>query len=174
VVSLTGVFTVFIVFFALAGALRGWAKEVLVAISVILALFLLDIFVRFQPPIGQALKSLPASERFIIQSLILIVLVVFGYAGPTLSGAVRGKLAREKLQDILLGAVIGGFNGYLIIGTIWYFMDQAHYPVPTFATAPKDAASMALIGSLPPTWLAFPLLYYALGLAVVVIIILWV
>ncbi len=39
-------------------------------------------------------------------------------------------MTREKIQDIILGVVIGAFNGYLIAGTIWFYMADAGYPFP--------------------------------------------
>ena len=39
-ISLVVVFYIFIAFFALAGGLRGWAKELLVSFSVVLTLFM--------------------------------------------------------------------------------------------------------------------------------------
>jgi len=173
-VSLTGVFIIFVAFFTLSGALRGWAKEMLVAVSVVLSLFLRDIFLRFLPPVAKAFEALPLTERFLVQSALLIVCVMFGYVGPTLPGVSRGKLAREKLQDVLLGAVLGALNGYLIVGTVWYFLDQAKYPFPALVSAPTDAMSKMLVGALAPTWLTFPALYFALGMAFFIIIILWV
>jgi hypothetical protein len=42
-ISLTVLFWVFIILFAIIGAMRGWSKELLVTFSVILALFLIEV-----------------------------------------------------------------------------------------------------------------------------------
>ena len=46
-ISLTVVFYIFIVLFAIIGGLRGWAKEMLVSFSLVLALFMVFIFFLF-------------------------------------------------------------------------------------------------------------------------------
>jgi len=88
----------------------------------------------------------------------------------------RGKLAREALRDVMLGIVLGAFNGYLIAGTIWYFLDKAGYPFPTFLVAPEptDTTTKMLIGWLAPNWLTPEVSYFAVGIAFVFVIILFV
>lgn len=173
-VSLFALFVVFVGFFALIGAVRGWAKEMLVASSAVLALFLLHIFAEYTP-MGRTMDEAPPNMRFWVQAAFVIVLAMFGYVGPTLSHVVRGKLKRETLQDILLGTVIGAINGYLIIGSVLYFLDQAGYPFEPFVMPPGEGdVFYGLVQALAPAWLKPPQIFFAVGLAFVAVIILFV
>jgi hypothetical protein len=82
---------------------------------------------------------------------------------------------RERLQDTLLGLVLGAINGYLIIGTLWYFMHLAGYPLSPFISAPPDndlgRPALALINWLPPRWLGIPYIYFAVIIAFIFVII---
>jgi uncharacterized membrane protein required for colicin V production len=116
--------------FALIGSLRGWAKEVIVAFTVILALFVEQVLTGLIPPIRDVWLNLPPLSRFWIRVIFFNLLVIFGYATPTLSQRFGAKIARERLQDILLGFFLGLLNGFLIIGTVWFYLDEAYYGVP--------------------------------------------
>ena len=48
-ISLSVLFWIYVIMFALIGAMRGWAKEVLVTSGVIVALFLVTILETFVP-----------------------------------------------------------------------------------------------------------------------------
>ncbi len=174
-VSLSAVFAVFVAFFAFVGALRGWAKEVIVSFSVILALAMLEIFQRV--PFGAIFVSPDdPARRFLARSIFVVVIVLFGYAGPTLSsGSVRGKLARDKLQDVLLGTVVGAFNAYMVVGTILYFLDETGYPFPSLVMPPEEGTMYySLLELMVPRFLTGTLLYLGVCLAFVVVIILFV
>jgi len=173
-VSLNALFATFMVFFAFVGALRGWAKEMLVAFSVILALFLREIVTKFTP-LGAIFDGFNPSTQFFVHSLFIIVCAVFGYAGPTLSGAMRGKLARETIQDVMLGTVLGAINGYLIVGTLLYFLDQTGYPFQPLVYPPAEGDPFSTVMAwLAPNWLTSPMIYFAVGIAFIIVIILFV
>lgn len=124
------VFLIMVLIFALIGSLRGWAKEIIVAFSVLLALFLEQVLTSLVPPIAALWGAIPLMSRFWIRVVVFAVIVVFGYASPSLAARFGAKIARERLQDALLGFFIGVLNGLLIIGTIWFFLDDARYGVP--------------------------------------------
>ena len=65
------------------------------------------------------------------------MLVFFGYQTPNIP-RFAPKMNREKLQDIILGVVIGALNGYLIAGTIWFYMADAGYPFTQVITPPLE------------------------------------
>jgi hypothetical protein len=75
--SVVYLFWMFVILFAIIGWIRGWAKELLVAFSVILALGLNHIIRRYIP-MAQSLAETDVS-LFWIRTLILLVLVYFGY-----------------------------------------------------------------------------------------------
>lgn len=169
-ISLNVLLYVFMGIFGMIGATRGWAKEMLVTFGVILSMFILSIMERFIPFIQNMSNSAPEA-LFWIRISLLIVLVFFGYQTPNISKfAGSGSFAREKLQDILLGLFMGVINGYLVFGTIWFFMHQAGYPfepitAPVPGTPAGDAA-LAVINLLPPHWMmAQPTIYFAVAIA---------
>lgn len=124
------VFGGLLVVFALIGSLRGWAKEVIVAFSVILALFVEHVLLNFVPPIGILFSGLDSQTQFYIRAALFIVLAVFGYASPSIASQLGAKVVRERFQDLLLGFFLGLVNGFLIVGTLLSFLAVAHYGVP--------------------------------------------
>lgn len=123
-------FLVMVVVFALIGSLRGWAKEILVAFSVFLALFLEFVLTTMIGPLEQLWANLTPLNQFWIRLPFFGILVIFGYASPSLAQRFGAKIARERLQDILLGFFLGILNGFLIVGTMWFYLDEARYGVP--------------------------------------------
>ena len=123
------VFLMMVVLFALIGSLRGWAKEVIVAFSVLLAMFIETVLITLVPPIGDLWRAMAPVSRFWVRLIVFGLIVIFGYASPTLATRLGSRVARERLQDILLGFFIGLLNGLLIVGTIWFYMDEAQYGV---------------------------------------------
>ena len=69
-ISILSAFWMFVILFGLIGAMRGWAKELLVVFSVILALFLiyvLETYTQYMVPFGEVLASvenLPADATY--------------------------------------------------------------------------------------------------------------
>lgn len=127
------IFTAFIsllVLFALMGSLRGWAREIIVTFSAVLALFVEQVLLTFVPPIRDMFNHLAPEVQFYICVGVFIVITIFGYIGPTIAASFGAKVAREQLQDMLLGFFIGLLNGYLIVGTLFSFLDAANYGVP--------------------------------------------
>jgi len=170
VVPLNTVLGGFILVFGLMGALRGWAKEILVLFSAIVALSMRLIFSKYVPFIKDVLNR-PPMEQFYIYTGLLIFMTIAGYAGPVVSARLAGKAAREKLQDILLGAIIGAVNGYMIVGTIWYFLHRAGYGVWGIQPPPAGSAAELVVEYLPLMWLTDPLLLTVFALASVFVVI---
>jgi uncharacterized membrane protein required for colicin V production len=129
-VPLHTVFGALLVLFGLIGGLRGWAKELIVAFSVFLALFVQHVLLTFLPPLRTLFENLAPQSQFYTRAIVFIILVVFGYASPTIVSKIGARVARERLQDILLGFFIGLLNGFLIVGTIVAFLDMSYYGVP--------------------------------------------
>ena len=119
----------YVILFAIIGGMRGWAKEMLVTFSVILALTFTTLLANYVPFIRDVLQKDSKPLYFWLRTIILILLVFFGYQTPNIP-RFAAKMTREKLQDIILGVVIGALNGYLIAGTIWFYMADAGYPFP--------------------------------------------
>jgi uncharacterized membrane protein required for colicin V production len=177
VVSLIVIFGGLVIIFAVIGAMRGWAKELLVTSSVVLALFLISILENYIPPYRTALTAEPET-MFIARSLILILLSFFGYETPHIR-ALQSKLARERLQDTLLGFILGALNGYLLVGSIWSFLHEAQYPTNLIVTSMEGweelvASYSEIINWMAPSLLPIPHIYFAVGVIFVVILVVFV
>ena len=187
-IPLNTVFWGLVFLFGMIGALRGWAKEILVSSSVFLAMFIQQVFGQYI--LGPTNPYLPVlldasaevtgpdtynTTQFYVCTALLLLLTFFGYAGPTLVGRVAGKVARERLQDALLGFFLGLLNGYLVVGTLWFYLHRSGY-VMGGITAPEQGSTAWTIAQsyLVPVWLTIPVLYVAIALAFVFIIIVFI
>ena len=187
-IPLNTVFWGLVFFFGIIGALRGWAKEILVSSSVFLAMFIQQVFGQYvlgpdNPYLPMLLKAsdqavppaVYSSIQFYVCASLLLLLSFFGYAGPTLVGKVGGKVARERLQDALLGFFLGLLNGFLIMGTLWFFVHKAGYNVWGIQQPAPDTPAAIIAGSyLVPIWLTVPELYVLIAVAFVFIIIVFI
>jgi uncharacterized membrane protein required for colicin V production len=173
-ITMTFAFWACIVVFAIIGALRGWAKELLVTFSVLLALFIGEVLTRYVPPIREFFTPPPplGSAQFWVRSVLLLILVFFGYQTPNIAKLSGPRFARERLADSLLGLFLGALNGYLIIGTLWWFLIESNYPFPKYITKPTP--DPAIIAYLPPDLLGIPVIYFAIAVAFLFVIIVFI
>jgi uncharacterized membrane protein required for colicin V production len=160
----------YVIFFATIGAMRGWARELLVSFGVILALFILSVLLTYVPFIKNILAN-SQTTLFWLETSIIIAMVFFGYQTPNIPRlASQNRFARDRLQDILLGVFLGAINGYLIMGTIWYFLDAASYPFPNIIQAPTPGTQVyeitqRMMAIMPPALLSSSAIYFAVALA---------
>ena len=176
--SLAVVFWMYVILFAIIGGMRGWAKEILVSFSVILALAFIALLEHYVPFIRDVLLPQQSPVLFWIRAIILILLVFFGYQTVNLQ-RISGKVTREKLEHAILGIVIGAINGYLIAGTIWFYMADANYPFAGIVSAPPAGSTIATIASnmlryMPPRLLGIPGIYFAVVVAFIFVIVVFV
>jgi uncharacterized membrane protein required for colicin V production len=175
-VSLSFVFWMYVVLFGIIGGMRGWAKELLVTFSVILALTFTTLLEHYVPFVRDVLQKDSAALYFWLRTIILGLLVFFGYQTPHIS-RFAPKMTREKFQDTLLGAFLGAINGYLIAGTIWYYMADAGYPFTNVITAPTGEIARAaetLLHYMPPKLLGIPGIYFAVVIAFIFVIVVFI
>jgi hypothetical protein len=116
---------------------------------------------------------------FWIRTLVVLSLVYFGYQTVISIAHLASRAARERLQDTLFGAIIGAFNGYLIAGTILYYYVQANYPYPNVISPPTPGTPVAdsiafMMQYMPPNVLGEPAIYFAVVLAFVFIIVVYI
>jgi uncharacterized membrane protein required for colicin V production len=173
--SIVYVLWMYVILFAVIGMLRGWAKELLVAFSVILALALNLLLKQYIPIV----RDLPddSSSLFWIRTLILGALVYFGYQTIALVPHLASKATRERLQDALFGAFLGAINGYLIAGTVLFYLDQAKYPYPNIiSTPPPELANsiLQMMAYMPPHLLGVPGIYFAVILCFIFVIVVYI
>jgi len=174
--SIVYIFWMYVILFAIVGGMRGWAKELLVAFSVILALALNHVIRRYIP----VAAALPESDvtLFWVRTIVLLVLVFFGYQTVITISRLAARAARERLQDTLFGVILGAFNGYLIAGTILYYMHVADYPFQNVITKPQDPALLQTVNQMmlymPPQLLGEPGIYFAVILAFIFVIVVYI
>jgi hypothetical protein len=127
--------------FAVIGIVRGFLKELGVTIVLIATLFGLDRIIPlleqliaqgkvaflFKPLTGNPATDQPTNLALMVIFQGLVLAAVFiAYQGETL--AYEGNNPKFPV-GIALGALVGGVNGYLITGTLWWILDHYKYPV---------------------------------------------
>lgn len=174
--SLVYIFWMYVILFAVIGAMRGWVKELLVAFSVITALAVNLLLEKYIPLVRDLPKN--GVSLFWIRSLILVALVYFGYQTVASVPRLASKATRERLQDSLFGAVLGGINGYFVAGTILFYNHVAEYPyrdVISPATDPVIVQAVDLMMRyMPPRLLGEPGIYFAVIIILIFIIVVYV
>jgi len=177
-ISLDILFYIFIFIFALIGAIRGWAKEVIVTFGTILGLFILIVLEANVPAVKSYLTNSPLSSQIGFKSLVFSGIVFCAYQTPNLPMFGQGqnqRFRRDRLQDVILGFMIGALNGFMIFGTIWYFVYEGNYPftfiIEPIAGTPTGNAAIELISLLPPAWLVSPYIYFAIALSFLFVIV---
>jgi hypothetical protein len=134
------------VYFAIIGFMRGWNREIIATAGIALAMFTLfqfDALIR-----GTLLLTFPRGQAFFIQMAIFLIIVFFAYQNRTFVSGRRA--ASENLQASILGAIVGFFNGYLIGGTLWYFLDINEYPFSPYILAPPPGSpSVQSLAAMP-------------------------
>ena len=177
-VSLTVLFWLFVALFAIIGAMRGWAKEILVTFSVLLGIFIIVLMETYLPLLSPD-SSISQSTRFWVQTGVIALLVFFGYQTPNLRALAGPRFARDRVQDILLGLILGAVNGYLIVGSIWYYMAAAGYPFQPYFILPDPntamgAAALNLLEKMPPVYLVPPWIYFAVAIAFLFVVVVFI
>jgi len=166
----------YVLLFGVIGAMRGWAKELLVAFSVILALALNHVMRKYIPLANSMAETDPA--LFWVRTIVLLVLVYFGYQTVVSIPHLASRAARERLQDTLFGGFLGGLNGYLIAGTVLYYINVADYPFQNVISKPTDPNLLQAVNQMmlymPPQLLGEPGIYFAMILAFVFVIVVYI
>jgi uncharacterized membrane protein required for colicin V production len=173
--SIVYIFWMYVILFAVIGAMRGWAKELLVAFSVITALAVNLLLEKYLPLVRDLDKT--SSSVFWIRILVVIALVYFGYQTVSIA-RFASKAVREHLQDALFGAVLGGANGYLIAGSLLYYNHVGNYPysrIISRATDPEIVATVErMMNYMPPRFLGEPGIYFAVIIILIFIIVVYI
>jgi hypothetical protein len=176
VVSLTVLFGLLVVLFGVIGAMRGWAKELLVTSAVVLGLFLNSILETYIQPYRTAMAAQPLGSAFVIRGVLLLLLAFFGYQTPKIQ-ALQPKLVRERFEEVLLGLFMGLLNGYLIVGSVWSYLHSAGYEITTLVIPPEGILAEqidGLIAFMAPDLLPIPHIFFAVGVVFVFIIVVFV
>ena len=104
-------------------------------------------------------------------------LVYFGYQTVSIA-RFASKAARERLQDSLFGAVLGGINGYFVAGTLLFYNHVANYPYRNVISPATDqAVALAvdvMMKYMPPRLLGEPGIYFAVIIVLIFIIVVYI
>jgi hypothetical protein len=174
-IAMLVVFYMFIFVFGLIGSMRGWAKEMLVIFSIILALAFITIIEQVLRPIGNFLASNP-NIQFWVRIIIVLLMTYFGYQSPKFSRFAKASERRDRIQDTLLGFFMGLLSGYFVVGTLWSFSNDANYPMLgnfiSAAPANISEATQRVLRILPPVWLGqTPLIYVVVVLSFIFVMV---
>ena len=174
--SIVYIFWMYVILFGIIGMLRGWAKELLVAFSVIVALTLNHVLRKYVPVVQQLPED--STSLFWVLAMVLVALVFFGYQTVALIPHLQAKATRERLQDSLFGVFVGGLNGYLIAGSVLFYLVQTQYNVfPNVVLPPTpetEAAVQNLMAYLPPHLFGEPGIYFAVILCFIFVIVVYI
>ena len=178
-VSLAVLFYIFIFIFALIGAIRGVANEVSVIFSVVLGLFIITVLQSYVPAVESYMTNSPITSQIGFKAIVLGGIVFCGYQTPNLPVFNQSqRFRRDRLQDLILGFMVGALNGFMIFGSLWYFIHEANYPysfvLAPIAGTPAGEAALQLIPLLPPAWLVTPLIYFAIALSFIFVLVVFI
>ena len=160
-------FGAILLIFGLIGLARGFLKELGVTLPIMFLLFFLNQFrtqldVGLAKALGAGVSALSDARKDLLQCwmyiLLLIAAAFVSYQGETLA---FGGQAPKGPQAILLGALTGLLNGYLVTGSIWYYMDKFGYPITLlgFSSDKLSAFAKGVIPFLPLNFLGEPILF---------------
>jgi uncharacterized membrane protein required for colicin V production len=146
-------FVTLILVFGVVGWVRGFNRELGVTIPVLFAMYILA---RFSEQVFNLADRLypfrgTANENLIVFNIVLFVMLfitLISYEGETLAFAGNPP---PGILGTLLNIGAGLFNGYLIIGTIWYYLDELNYPIRQLGLfePPLSDVARAIVELLP-------------------------
>jgi len=181
-ISMMVVFYLFMVLFAVIGATRGWAKEMLVTFSAILALSLIAV-VEYLMPFTKGIIPEGSATQYWFRTVVVLTVVFFGYQSPKFPQLAKAAGRRDAVQETLLGLIMGILNGYMVVGTLWTFLHQASYlPIKDLviypdANIPLAQTTLDALSVFPPALLLQPgsyLIYPLVVLAFIFVIVVFV
>jgi len=152
-IQLSSFLWISVIMFAFVGYTRGWTKEVIATAGIVLALFAIK---QFETLLIDPLTDGKQVSKFYLLTTLLLILAFFAYQTPPerLSRGTRTFSPRTGMQEGILGALVGALNGYLLIGSLWWYMDNLEYPLnPYIMPVAPDSPSARVVDALPLSWL---------------------
>jgi hypothetical protein len=154
---------VLVITFVFIGIVRGFLKELGVTTVLLVFLFGLSLFEDRIPQfltnavsaVGYSMPRVSAPAGRAIWASFYVLVIVFvtliSYHGETL--AFEGKPPKGP-KGILFGSMTGLLNGYLVSGSLWYFLDKYNYPIGLLQfREPLTNFAQSLVPLLPLTLL---------------------
>ena len=142
---------ILVVIFGLIGLVRGFLRELGVTTILVFVLFFLH---QFSEPVERGLvmvsqraqglvKSVASNNNAFLAAMYIVFLTIvafISYHGETL--AFEGTPPRGGL-GISLALMVGLINGYLISGSIWYYVHKYGYPFSFMGVQTGELSSLA-------------------------------
>ena len=143
-------FLVVIGLFGAIGVVRGYQRELGVTTMLLLALFIIEFFMAttLGDRVTGVLSNAGVSETQIdtivdlTACVVLLIVTFISYQGL---GLVYPGSGRNNFLSLLIGLL----NGYLLAGSIWWYLQNAGWPFAR-VTEPFTSAYDFLVQLLPP------------------------
>ncbi len=124
-------FITLILIFGVVGWIRTFPKELGVTIVVLFGMYILARFNELLLDLINRVYAFQGTPReglivFNIYLFFMLFITLISYEGETLAFAGSPP---PGISGLLLNIGSGLFNGYLVVGTVWYYLDQLDYPV---------------------------------------------
>jgi len=166
VVPLEVTFAAVALMFTLIGLARGCMRELGVTMVMMFVLFFLQTFEGYlDQGVGQVVAMSPVqvaqNDPNILGCWVSLGCVLgaafISYQGHTLEFAGQAPLG---VQGAILGLLNGAANGYLIVGSLWYYLDKYGYPLEFLGVnaASLSESARSVLPYLPQSFLGQPLL----------------
>jgi len=146
-------FITLVLVFGVVGWIRTFPKELGVTTVVLFGMYILAAFSeRLLDLLNQmyAFQGTPGEGIIVfnIYLLFMLFITLISYEGETLAFAGRPP---PGIRGVLLNIGSGLFNGYLVIGTIWFYLDELDYPIRRWVlfTPPLSDFAKTLVQLLP-------------------------
>jgi hypothetical protein len=171
---------VLVLIFAVVGVVRGFLKELGVTMVLIVVLFgLTQLSNNFKRVVEFAATatSVQAVRQVSDKSPLWLAFYVFALLGAMFI-AYQGYVIKYPgneppgIQGVLLSFMIGAINGYLLSGSLWYYVNKYQEPVRQLGLLQGDYTPLAqkLIQVLPPA-LLIPYLPFLIVFMIILLVI---
>ena len=175
--SIVYIFWMYVLLFAIIGAMRGWAKELLVAFSVITALAVILLLEKYIPLVRDLDKT--SSSVFWIRTLILLGLVYFGYQTVASIPHLASKAEKRTITGFAcLAQYWAALMVILLPGLSCFTTILQIIPTPISSAPPQTPPSFrrlnTMMNYMPPHLLGVPGIYFAIIIILIFIIVVYV
>lgn len=141
----------------LVAVVRGYHRELGNSIIAQVAVFLISFFASridgVLDGIGTEIFGVTSEGlnlfKFLFMTIVFSSIIMASYWGVTLDFPGRPKPPPE---GTLISIGMGLLNAYLVVGTIWYFLDRYNYPIQSLGmySPPLTTTATAIVQFLPP------------------------